>query len=109
MPSGAAIRSDSSVISIVVTIAGNSETFSVVYSSSNSDGVRYGIPLARMYTTMNTSMQTVISAARQTSSASVSESGWRRYDFMRCPALIRLIARIFLRVDFAVSINPSSF
>ena len=47
-PIGIAIRSDSTVITMVLIIAGISETFSVLYSQAKRLGFRYGMPRIRI-------------------------------------------------------------
>ena len=48
MPSGVAMTSEKAVISSVLMRAGISETFSLLYSSANRLGLRFGIPVIRM-------------------------------------------------------------
>lgn len=47
----------------VVIIAGNKDTFSIVYSGKNNDGLKLGIPLINMYAIMKKSTLNVINAA----------------------------------------------
>ena len=49
IPIGQEINKDKNVIIKVVIIAGNKETFSVVYSKANREGFICGIPFIKIY------------------------------------------------------------
>ena len=62
----------------LVVNEGIKETFSEVYSKLKRLGVRYGIPLTRIYATRKISTEKVITAAPIVRSASTPEPGWLR-------------------------------
>jgi hypothetical protein len=64
-PSGTAISRDSATVITVVSSEGSSETLSGVYSSSKSDGFRWGIPFTRMWIIIKISTAKVKAANSQ--------------------------------------------
>ena len=48
MPSGVAMTREKAVMSMVLMRAGMRETFSELYSHSNREGLRLGMPMTRM-------------------------------------------------------------
>ena len=68
------------------------ETFSVVYSQANMEGLRLGTPLMRIYPMRRRSAAMVTAAARDTRKSMKKEPGRFLYCFIRSLAVTILIA-----------------
>ena len=75
IPKGPATKRDNIIMKIVLIIAGNIETFSELYSSSNNCGVKCGTPFIKIYPTIKISVTAVKIALIQTNKAKRKEAG----------------------------------